>query len=199
MAARWFWLVDGDGTVGHPFIATRGYLAGYERSAFTSGQAIERWEGRAWLGAGRPEDDGAPDDVLQEHLGVPVFSARLQRALEGAGIEDIQYLPIRVLRSDGTPLAGFAIANVLSLVPALDLAHSDYDTFPQDYFLPERRGLVRGLRLPVLLRDRLTGRHIVRLTDYPVSLYASEHFKTAFEEGGFTWYSFHEVRLSHSS
>lgn len=193
---KWYWVVSCDQTVDDPLVVDCADLNGFDETVFLTGQAIDAWDASAWFKATKPDDDGTPDDVLQNHLGLPIVSQRLRNALEDAGIRDIQYLPVTVIRSNGHRLAGFSIANVLRLVPALDLQRSDYDVFPQDYFLPARRGMVQGIRRAVLLRHALDGYDVIRLQEFKRGLYVSERFTTVFGAGRFTGYSFHEVPVS---
>ena len=68
------------------------------------------------------EDDGTPDDFLQNTEMVPIFSPRMREAIEEAGITGIQYIPIEVEHYNKEKLEGYCIANVLNSVPdALDI------------------------------------------------------------------------------
>ena len=67
------------------------------------------------------EDDGTPDDFLQNTEMVPIFSPRMREAIEEAGIKGIQYIPIEVEHYNKEKLEGYCIANVLNSVSdALD-------------------------------------------------------------------------------
>jgi hypothetical protein len=193
---RWYWVVGCDNTVADPLVVDSHDFGGIEEARLRVGTVITDWTAFAWLRATAPEDDGTPDDVLQSHLTVPVFSDRLRSALERAKIATIQFLPVRVFRPSGEEIVGFHVANVLERRAGLDTTRSDFDAFPPDYFLPERRGRVRGLRKPVLRRQALERCDVMRLEEFPVTLYASQRFKDVFEGGKFTGYSFHEVETS---
>lgn len=193
---KWYHVIRHDNAVDDPYIAGTGDLMGVEQDDLWSGKLITNWNDAAWIQASAPEDDGDPDDALQSYLRPPIYSASLRKALSDAGIGGIQYLPLHVLRPDGTEIPGYAIANILNLVSgALDLERSDYDVYPPDYFLPERVGRVRGLRIPVLRKDKLEGLDIIRLAEYEAPFYVSERFKEAFEKAGCTGHSFHEVKV----
>lgn len=193
---KWYWIVSCDNTVANPFVADTGDLKGFDRDDLTCGRRVEGWNPEAWVRASRSEDDGDPDDALQTHLALPIYSRRLRGALGEASILGIQYLPIETIRPDGSHFGGFAIANILSVQPALDFERSDYELFPNDYFLPQRRGKVRCLKTAVLRASRLKEHDILRLAEYDEDIYVSERFKIVFETGGFTGYSFHERDLS---
>jgi hypothetical protein len=193
---NWYHVIRHDNAVANPYVAGTGDLMGVDQENLWSGISITNWNEAAWIKAETAEDDGDPDDALQSFLRPPIYSARLCKALEDAGIGGIQYLPIHVLRPDGAEIPGFAIANIVNLVEgALDLERSDYDVYPPDYFLPERVGRVRGLRIPVLRGEKLQGLDIVRLAEYEAPFYVSERFKESFENAGCTGHSFREVEV----
>lgn len=149
----------------------------------------------AWLKA-IPESDGTPDDVLANHYGLLVFSARLRRAIVDARLQvNVQYVPIQVLHADGAVAGDYAIANILDLVDAFDLSASVFESFEADYFLPGRRGQIRSMTIPVLRPDALEGRDLIRPLGFSVQVYCSEDFKRVFQEGGHTGIQFHEVAV----
>lgn len=192
---RWYWVVSCDNTVENPLVVDSADL-GVDSECLDIGRWLEQWSDLARMRVMKPQNDGTPDDVLQNHLGLPVYSERLREAMAAAGVRGIQYLPVHVVRPNGKKVAGFAIANIVERRRALDRKRSDYDVFPDDYFLPERRGSVRGVRRVVLRADALAGCDIIRLDDFPSGVYVSERFKCTFEAHGFTGYSFREIALS---
>ncbi len=192
---NWYWVVSCDNTVENPLVVDSADL-GVDPERLDIGEPLERWSELAWLRAKKLENDGLPDDVVQNHLGLPVFSSRLRAALEKAVVRGIQYLPIRLFRPNGQEIIGFSIANVIERRRALDRCRSDYDVFPDDYFLSDRRGNVRGIRTAALNTEALAGCDILRLDEFPSSVYVSERFRKAFDVGGHTGYSFREVSLS---
>jgi hypothetical protein len=186
---NWYDPIACDHTVADPLVAYRGDLKGLEDWELSEGRPVDSWSAEAWVGASTQENDGDPDDVLQTYLGVPIYSQRLRQALEDGGIGGIQYLPIHVYLSDGTEVPGFSVANVTA-VPALDIEHSEFVRYGDDYFLEQRRGQIRSLVRPVLRASVIVERDVVRLEEYKSALYVSPLFKSVFEEGGFTGYSF---------
>lgn len=187
---RWFWPVASDNTVDDPYVGDLADLDGFEEGDLDCGKYIEKWTPNASIRATQSTNDGEPDDVLQTCLSVPVYSRRLRSAIEEAGIAGIQYLPVMVFRPDGTRIGGYSIANLLNVVPALDLDKSDYDVYPDDYFLPQRRGQISGIRKAVLRRSALKDLDVIRLAEFVVDIYVSDRFKTIFERGKFAGYSF---------
>jgi hypothetical protein len=55
-------------------------------------------------------------------------------AIERAGIPGIQYLAIRVFKSDGSEYPGYSIANILNLRSSLDYDRSDFSGFRRTIF-----------------------------------------------------------------
>jgi len=137
-----------------------------------------------------------PDDVLQNYLGLPVYSARLRKALELAGVVGIQFLSVEVVSFSGQGIDGYSVANIVERRRALDFARTDYELFPVDHFVESLRGKVRALRNATLKGDQLKSCDVVRLFEFASSVYVSQRFKDAFEPCGCTGYSFREVSVS---
>lgn len=192
---RWFKVVRNDRVTPDPLVTDDADLAGVDPESLDIGVPAPRWDPEAVLRAVKPENDGWPDDALQNNLCLLVFSGRLRAALEAEGIRGIQFLPVRVLRPGGEPVEGYSVANVVALRDALDRGLSDYSVYPDDYFLPERRGRVRAVRITVLRRAALAGTDLIRLADSRASVYASERFRQVFDEDSCTGLSFREVRV----
>ncbi len=146
-----------------------------------------------------PSEDGAPDDAVVTDIAAPVFSPRLQRALMAAGVEGVQYLPIKIARYSGALLDGFAIANVLVTRRALNLERSLYSTYPTDYFLAERRGEIRSVYRYVLDAAVLSGCDLLRLGEYKVALLCSERVKKVFDDNDFTGWGFEPVEVIYTT
>jgi hypothetical protein len=161
------------------------------------GRLVDAWSSEAVMRVRNQRWAGEPDDVLQNYLGLPVYSTRLKQALERQGISGIQYLATRVVGFGSVELQTYYIANIVEMRPALDLATSDFDVFSSDYFLPDRRGRVSGVRRATLLWSHLRNCDVLRLAQYPASIYVSERFKSAFELEGCSGYSFEPVVVLH--
>ena len=191
----WYKALSCDNVVENPLVSDTADL-GVDPGQLDIGKLVTRWDDAAWLRAAKPKNDGTADDVLQNHLGLAVFSGRLRAALEAAGVQGIQYLPVHIFKPNGQEVVDFSIANIVERRHALGLSRSDYDVFPGDYFLPDRRGKICAVRRATLVARALEGCDAVRLDGFFVSVYVSERFKDAFETGGFTGYSFHQVSSS---
>jgi hypothetical protein len=178
-----------------PFVSEQGEL-GMDEERLSECQPIFDWPTTAWVGARTKPNDGQPDDSLQNHFNIYIFSERLQNALRQARISGIQFLPVRVLHRFGDEIPGYKIANLLSCVEALDLERSAYSRFPDDYFIPERRGGLTRLKKVTVKADALQGHDVIRLKESPIHVCVSERFRNMFVASGFTGLSFHEMALS---
>jgi hypothetical protein len=194
---KWFWVIGCDNTHASAFVADACDLGGYDDQRFRVCEKVDAWPGTAWVKATTPAQDGNPDDALQTCLlSVPVFSSRLRSAVAHAGITGVQYLPIQVVRPHGELIPGFSVANVLNCVDALDQRLSVISRFPDDYFIPSRRGVIRGINSAVLVDSIVAPYDILRLSTYKIQLYVSDRFVQAFEAAGLTGFSFREVSTS---
>ncbi len=197
----WYQMSLGDANrVPRPFIATAADFGGRDWLELYAGRRIEAWEPASRLRSCKPEHDGDPDDVLANAFGIPVFSPQLRSALAAAAVaeDDIQYLPVRVARSTGEEVDGFAISNVVSRLQALDarrcawgleLSYNETDPLTG-------KPKVRGIRRAALKAALLGGHGVIRLLEFFPPLYVSESFVTAFDNGGFTGATFVPVETA---
>src|SRR5438094_582908 len=116
---NWYDVIPGDDNrVPNFFMATEEELFGRDWFDLKFGRSISDWNPETRLWSGERKWDGMPDDMLANALGWPVFSQRLRDVLahDGIGTADVQYLPIRIARSTGEELPGFAVANVITRI-----------------------------------------------------------------------------------
>ena len=194
---KWYYPLECDNTVSNPLVCdyTNFEDYNYDELDFLKGNKITDWNNNILFQAKKNENDGDPDDALQNAELLPIYSERLINALKDSKIEGIQYLPVNILRPDGRRIDGFCLANFLNFIEALDLDKSDYSRFSDDFPNPNARGKISGVRKFVLKENKLIGFDIVRLVEYKRSFFVSEKFKEVFEKGRFTGYSFREVKL----
>ena len=195
---RWFQPIECDNAVKDPLVCDYDNFEeyGYDEYSFVKGNKIEDWNGNIFIQAKKRKNDGDPEDVLQNHLMIPIYSKKLINELENANITGVQYLPIRILRPNNDYLSGFSIANILNFIEAFDYEKSIYNRFSEDFPNPIKRGQLAGVRKFVLKKDKLIGFDIIRLKDYKLSFFVSEKFKETFEKNKFTGYSFKEIELT---
>lgn len=193
MMVQWYLLIPFGNTVPNPFIADRSDLKGFSEQDLMKGEIITDWNPEAWLQAAKAQNNGTPDDFLSNLHALPILSKRFRNALDSARIGGLQYLPVRVLRIDGDEIAGFAMANILNAIPALDFDKSEVERFPEDDMFPQRRGRVRDVGRTVLKASTLSGFDVIRIPELPPDIYVSDRFQKLFERGGFTGCSFEPV------
>jgi len=193
---KWYDLLRSDKYEDVPhYASTSSDLDGFKWWHFAECKLIQDWRAKAWIKSISEAEDGPPDDGLANDDGLLIFSPRMRRALDAGGIVGIQYLSIRVLRSDNSVYEGYAIANILNCLAALDRDRSDYSVFAEDDSEPEDIGRISSLRKAVLKQEALRGCHIARLSDFPEAVYVSQHFVDIFKENALTGYSFSPVEL----
>lgn len=190
---NWYQAVRWAHTVKNPLVCTDGELIGATEDELCRGTNVSTWDESSWLRAEEYSDGEEPDDVLQECFDIPVFSARLRKALEAAGIGGIQYLAIQVFDARRRPVEGFAVANLLNVRDVLDLKRSEYEVFGPDR--PDRMGRIRDLRRPVLRLDAVEGLDIMRPREFPYVMLVSTKFHNVFADGGFFGLDFRKVGL----
>jgi hypothetical protein len=119
---RWYQPFECDNTVENPLVCGYSNLAenAYDKWIFLDGRKIVGWKGNIVFQATEPEDDGDPDDALQNAEMLPIYSPGLIRALYDSDIQGIQFLAVNVLRPDNALIPGFCIANLLNFIEAFD-------------------------------------------------------------------------------
>lgn len=195
---KWYLPIECDNPVKNPLVCNFSNLKeyGYSQYSFKEGTLIDDWNDNIFLQAREKKYDGKPDDALQNYLMLPVYSSRLIDELNQAGISGIQYLPIKVLKTNNDCLDGFCIANILNYIEAFDEKESDFSRFSEDFPNPNARGKIAGVKKFVLQEGKLHGLDIFRLKEHQLSFFVSEKFKDIFEKNKFTGYSFREVELA---
>jgi hypothetical protein len=176
-------------------------LYGTHECELQLGKQICGWNVKSWIRSKRRRDDGVPDDILCDHLGVPTFSRRFRNALNKAhvGTKDIQYLPVHVFKSTGEELSGYSFANVITRIQALDYDRTDWGPLPPD---PEEpidpmtgKLKVQAIWKAALIESRLRGHDIIRLVEFFPCVYVSERFADAYRDGKFTGATFTPVTM----
>jgi hypothetical protein len=191
---NWYDVIGGDeNRVPNFFMATEYDISGSSSIEPQIGQIIPDWNPESRLWSDAPEWDGEPDDILANSIGWPIFSQRLRSALKQAdiGARDIQYLPIHVARSTGQELPGFAVANIITRIPALDRDNSFMLSVDDDEIDP-LTGMpsVSSIGKAALKSDLLRGHDVIRLLEFFPSVFVSERFVKIFNENKFTGTTF---------
>lgn len=197
MIEHWFDMIpDEDSRVSNPLLTSIEDLFGIDHYDLAIGKPIKSWNSDSYLQSECPEKDGDAEDVLCEHLGVPTFSARLREALANAKVatQDIQYLPVHVFQSTGEEVEGFAFANVVTRVEALDHEHCEMLDLDESTIDPlTGKPKVTGVWTAALKQNALVGHDVIRLVEFWSPVFVSERFVEVFSKGNFTGVTFHRV------
>lgn len=194
---RWFQPIECDKTVKKSLVCDDSNFEeyDYDEDDFKTGKEILNWPSGIFFKANQKKYDGISDDALQNAYMVPVYSKKLVDDLTNAGIDGIQYLPVKVLDFKEEVQNTFYIANFVNYVEAFDFSKSNYNRFSEDFPNPNVRGAIAGVKKFVLLKEKLIGFDVIRLKEYNQRFFVSEKFVDVFEKNNFTGYSFREVEL----
>ena len=196
---NWYHVISGDeNRVPKCFMAIEYELFGRSRIDVEIGRTVNDWNPETRLWSSDQKWDGAPDDMLANSLGWPIFSWRLQDLLaqNGIGATDIQYLPVRIARSTGEEFPGFAVANVITRIPALDREHSFLLSVDEQEIDPlTGQPNVTGIGKAALKSKLLEGHDVIRLTEFFPSLFVSERFVKAFNANKLTGATFRRAPI----
>jgi hypothetical protein len=194
----WYLLLRSDKTTDDVpyYISTKSDLDGFRWWNFAECKSIEAWRNRAWIQSAATLQDSPPDDGLANDDGLLIFSKRMQQALDAGGVGGIQYLPIRILKSDGTEYQDYSIANILNCPTALDRKRSQFSVFTADDSEPEDVGRISSLLKAALNQKALDGFHIIRLVDFLEAVYVSQHFVDFYTTKHLTGYLFSRVEVA---
>lgn len=95
---KWFQPIECDKTVKKALVCDDSNFEEYdfEEYDFKTGKEILNWPNDVFFKASQKKYDGIPDDALQNAYMIPVYSKKLMDELASAGIEGIQYPPVKV-------------------------------------------------------------------------------------------------------
>jgi hypothetical protein len=194
---NWYDIIEGDeNRLPNFFMATKFELFSRDSNDIKIGDYISDWNSETRLWSNEQKWDGMPDDILANALGWPIFSRRLREAIaqQGIGIGDIQYLPINVARSTGEELIGFAVANVITRLPALVPEHTKmYRTDNNTNDPLTGKPKVTSAWKTALRAELVQDHDVVRLLEYSPPILVSERFVEIFNNNGFTGATFTRV------
>lgn len=177
------------------YVSSEGDLDGRDRQQFEQGTPIQGWNCRAWIKSVSAEEDGPPDDGLANHFSLLVFSEKMRLALDDACIYGIQYLPLRVLKSDDTEYEGYAIANVINEISILNRDRPDSHFLLQAIVGGEVGYRTWNVHEPPFREEALRVFDIICVRESPEAVYVSQRFVDICHDHKLTGYHFKKVRL----
>jgi hypothetical protein len=167
------------------------------------GEEPEGWRTKTWI-TGEKLPDPAPlltlsaeddrtsalSDLLLTQFNLLVCSPRLRGAFDAAGVNNIEYVPVKVEdRTTGATYEDYRIANVVGSIACLDVANSEVATFDS--------GKYRSVEAFSLLEDRIqplpgmkSAPLIFRLAEFKYHVLAHESVKAACEKAKITGVKF---------
>ena len=195
---NWYMPIECDNTVRNPLVCDYTNLKdfGFTDIDFLTGKEISHWSAKIIFQAKKKKNDGIPDDALQNHLLLPIYSGRFINKLQEEKIKGLQFCPIKILRPNNDEISDFSLVNIINYIGAFNSEKSDYTRFKEDFPNPNVRGKIAGVTKFVLYKKYLTGMDIIRLSDYKRSFFVSEKIKELFEKNNFTGYSFKQIELT---
>jgi hypothetical protein len=149
----------------------------------------------------RPEDgttlaitlSDADDGFLTDNLVAPalpglLISSRLRAVLDESGVDNIQYFPVDLTRSNGAAsFDGYFIANIIGRVACTDFERSD---IVMNAELPP---MIDGINKLALDEDSVQDLDIFRLGELFVAIIVSSRLKDAIERSGVSGVAFQAV------
>lgn len=128
-------------------------------------------------------------DYLGNNLGWFIVSLKLKTILEE--LEGcIQFLPIKLVnREKGKEIQNYYVANIYSLIEALDLENSKYSEFNL------REEKILSIKLYALKRTKIENKHIFKLKESYMPKFVSEQVKLTMEQYGITGCDFLQVKV----
>jgi hypothetical protein len=71
---NWYVLLMGEANrLLQPLLTSAEDFFGIDYEDLQAGKPRKSWDPRSFVSSTSPEDDGDPDDILGEHLGIPIF------------------------------------------------------------------------------------------------------------------------------
>lgn len=155
----------------------------------TSGKMIEQWGEVVF------EYDSEEGNILTDYLANLyrwfIVSKRFCEKTRWIIGNQVQYLPVKVRdRLAGLEVDSYLVANIVTVIDALDLDNSKYDIFELD---DEK---IISVEKYALKSDKIVNKHIFRLKDDTIPIFVSEELKKVIEDNGFIGFEFLEVDVS---
>jgi len=130
-------------------------------------------------------------DMLLNAADLQVYSPKLVATLDAAGVDNIQYFPITIVDGKtGKSRNDYKVANIIGLIPCLDIDHSSVSYFPgsRDIQSIEEFKLLEDRIVP--LKGKMSPPLIFRLAESEFLVLAHESIKKAFDKDGITGATF---------
>ena len=153
------------------------------------GEKIENWDENVMFEYSN--DDGHIfTDYLASNNRWLVVSEKFRSLMGRIESDSIQYLDIKIRNSETNKINDtYKVANVITILDALDLENSKYDLFELDY---EK---VLSVEKYALRKNMIGNKNIFKLKDDTIPIFVSEKFKNIVEENSLIGFQFLEVKV----
>ena len=119
-----------------------------------------------------------------------VVSEKFRRLIGEIESDSIQYLDIKIKNSRTDKINDtYKVANVITILDALDLENSQYDVFELD----DKK--ILSIEKYALRKNMIENKNIFRLKDDTIPIFVSERFKNIVEENSLIGFQFLEVKV----
>lgn len=153
------------------------------------GRRIENWDPNT---VALFDEDVEPTDFPFVGFLIPIYSPRLRALIEHLGIDQIQYLPLRLIgKQSRREITGYCIANYLSVIDCLDRKRSIYRVLTKDNLMfwekrPWMLGTFDNVLKVVLDTTKIGDTRLFRLWGYEGMVIVREDIKEVIEKAGIT-------------
>lgn len=151
-----------------------------------SGKKIEWWNDVVF------EYNSVEGNVLTDYLANLyrwfVVSDNFRQLTKKIIENQVQYLPVKVIdRVTKSEIDSYFVANIVTVIDALDLENSKYDVFELD------NEKIISVEKYALKSSEIVDKHIFRLKDDIIPIFVSETLKKVIEDNDFIGFEFLEV------
>lgn len=153
------------------------------------GEKLENWDENVMFEYSN--DDGHIfTDYLASNNRWLVVSEKFRSLIGRIESDPIQYLDIKIRNSETNKINDtYKVANVITILDALDLENSKYDLFELD---DEK---VLSIEKYALRKNMIGNNNIFKLKDDTIPIFVSEKFKNIVEENSLIGFHFLEVKV----
>lgn len=153
------------------------------------GEQLENWDENVMFEYSN-EDGHILTDYLASNNRWLVVSEKLRNLIGKIENNSIQYLDIRIRNSETNEINDtYKVANVITILDALDLENSKYDLFELD---DEK---VLSVEKYALQKNMLENNNIFKLKDDTIPVFVSEKVKDIIMSNGLLGFAFLEVKV----
>ena len=153
------------------------------------GEKIENWDENVMLKYSNDDEHIFTDYIASNNRWL-VVSEKFRSLMGRIESDSIQYLDIKIRNSETNKINDtYKVANVITILDALDLENSKYDLFELD---DEK---VLSVEKYALRKNMIGNKNIFKLKDDTIPIFVSEKFKNIVEENSLIGFQFLEVKV----